>query len=167
MSILSIESFGDIIITTGPQPTIRLNIINMEDFPDIDIILVYECMATEKDIPYFFIGTVSTMIYDACPGSLYAVKKDYLKSIKKFNKNDTNMVKTNISINAKTYVKAIPDNPVKSLTIGFEILGFDNSSLVLHKASHTSSYYDHRRSMTTEKFKYEGDASNLRKNFWE
>ena len=165
MSILSIESFGDIIITKSAQPDVAVRIANMDDFPDIDLIIVYECVATERvrrawePIDSF----ATNFISPSCPALICAVKKDYLKH-NSFDKNDANIIKSNISINAKTYSN--PDNKILMIDMHFEILGFDDSSLVLHNKMHSSHYYESGKRATIEEFKYDGDASNLRKSFW-
>ena len=101
ISILSIESFGDIIITKSSKPAISACITNLNDFPEIQIIVVYECLATEKFKPsWYSLDMIPLLIYDACPFTLYAVKKGYLndKDRKDINLNDSeNVVKTNIS----------------------------------------------------------------------
>ena len=167
MSILSIESFGDIIIPKSPQPDVNVRITNMSDFPDIDLIIVYECVATGgvrrvwEPIDSFVIS--SNFISPSCPALICAVKKGYLQQ-NSFDQNDANIIKSNISINAKAYSK--PDNNIIMIDMYFEILGFDDSSLILHNKMHVSHYHERGKRATIEEFEQEGDVPNLRKSFW-
>ncbi|MDR2037787.1 MAG: hypothetical protein LBQ60_07685 [Bacteroidales bacterium] len=168
LAILSVRSYGDIILTEPQSFEICINIKGLDDYPDIALIGFRDCMALWSNSKKAYVVDPNTCLglSKSCPLTLYAVKKSYLEKKKDVNdidlKKDKNVIKSSITIDMNDF--NIDRSSVKSMDVNFNIAGFDKTSMVLYKASQVIQYKDGRPD-SVESFEYEGDLSKLRKKF--
>ena len=142
LAILTIKVYGDIIPEYYyPSVKICVKIENLEDYPDIAIIGLSDCVAIFFKPKANTVDTNSCLeVQKACPLTFYAVKKDYLreKGIENINwKKDKNVRKSDVTVIAK---KTRVSSGTEALEMNFAIAGFDENSMVMYQVSETRKY---------------------------
>ena len=188
--ILTINSYGDIIMPQRQPVSVYVKINNLNDYPDIVIIGLNDCLAASNSNKAFIVEPDSfLLIHKSCPLKLYAVEKSYFekKGIEKIKwGEDKNVRESNLIFSEKVLeetenmgeVVSSPDTAetdgvivvwgvgrraVHTKEMTFNIAGFDDTSMVMYKTTQIDKY--HRRSDDVRNFEYEGDLSKLRKEF--
>ena len=192
LTVLTINSYGDVIITQRQPVKICVKINNLTDYPDIVIIGINDCLAASMSKKAFIVVPDSFLvIHKACPLKLYAVKKSYFEK-KGINKikwgKDKNVIESNIifsenvleEIENKGEIVNSPktDNDGNIVVWGgggrlhtkemiFNIAGFDDTSMIMYKTTQIDKYDKNNggRPDSVRNFNYEGDLSKLQKGF--
>ena len=164
LAVLTINSYGDVIVPKYPPAKVYMKINNLNDYPDIVIIGVYICSVVFKSNKAFILEPDSLLeIHKSCPFKLYAVKKSYFekKGIKKIKwEKDENVIESNLLFSGKF----TPFFPIHTVEMNFIIAGFNDTSMVMHQATHILKYSD-GRSDDVRNYDYKGDLSKLQKGF--
>lgn len=156
---------SDVIIVEPTPATLCVRFLNIENFPSISLVGMYDYDSFWKSNDYFLINSNNCeFIEKNYPMTIYAVKKDYLK-----NKDvddidydhESNVRKANLTIDTKYY-----KDDYKDLTIemGINIAGFSDNNLILYKSYLKLKYWNNTPD-SIQYFKYNGDMSKLKKEF--
>jgi hypothetical protein len=163
--IISIRINGDVIIAENSPSTICARIINLDEYPEISLIGFYDCLAISGSNKAIVFRSITCLnINRFCPLTLCAVKKKYLnkKHLEDIDwKKDTNVIKSNLTINTRTYNIS---KSVLNILIEYKIAEFSNSSLFLYKTKQTLKYKDQRPD-SVEYFTIKGDLSKPNSDF--
>lgn len=147
---------GDIIIT-GPTPAkICVRINNLNDFPDIAVIGLSDCVALSNSNKAYRVEPDSFLkVYKSCPLSLYVMKVNYLKNVDldkiDWNK-DENVKKLNLTVNANSF----NSNDCSAVIIDYNLASFKDTTLYLYKTEITYKYKD-KRPDAVQSFKNDAD----------
>ncbi|MDD5186253.1 MAG: hypothetical protein PHS84_13415 [Paludibacter sp.] len=164
LAILTTKSQGDIIIA-GQPAAIHARIINLNDYPDIAVFSVWDCLAVPKPIQSNRVESGSWIrMHILCPITLYAVKNKYIENldVKEINwKDDQNILKSNLTIEGTT--SDLPKS-VRVVEIDYKIAGFNDTLMVLYKSKQVYKYGKFQPD-SVKYFDYEGDLSKIRQNF--
>ena len=138
--VISVSVKGDIMpINRVMQAVIYARLQNIVDYPEITVIGFREGYVFAKTKKAFEIKSGSYfMIQKFFPITFYAVKKDYLskKDINEIDwKNDKNVLKSNLTIDVKTFKEK---TPIKMVQLDFKIVGFTDSTIIINKSGQTN-----------------------------
>ncbi len=165
--ILTTNSQGDIIITKSHTRNSH-KIINLNDYPEITVFVVYK----DKNFPQFAhmgfsrvykSGVIRKHVF--CSMELFAVKKEYLENVddKDIDWEDKkNVIKSNITILPDSDKTDLQD--IREAEHSYNIVGFSDTTMVLYKAKQVCKYKNKQPDLV-QYCDYEGDLSKLYQNF--
>ena len=170
VTITSISSFGDIIITKSFPNRICVKVNNLNDFPDIAVIGVSECLAPFTKDQVDIIDSISCLnINKLYPFTFYAVKKAYLekKGINNINwKKDKNVKKSNVAINPDDFKHVDWNAKIDVVELHLDIAGYDkDEAAFIFYLSKRIVKYDRNIPDDVKTYNFEGDFSKLKKSF--
>ena len=137
LAVLTIRVYGDIVMIDY-IPRICVKIENLNDYPDIVVIGLSDCLAASRPNAGKVDSTAGLHVHKTCQITFYAAKKDYLekKSIYKINwKKDKNVMKSSMTFDAKTL-----RSDIESADIYFHIAGFSEDSMIMHQIREDIKY---------------------------
>lgn len=155
-------SFGDVIPSNAHYVEKCVKITNADDYQDISLIGVIFSVGGDNDC---YLISSSMCLYKGYKFNafyVYAVSNNYLagKDIQELDwNNDKNAYRSCIDINP--YYGYIADsNPLSAVEEYYEIMGFTDTTVVLHKWKEINKYNNGTPDSVTA-FEYEGDLSSL------
>ena len=141
--ILTTRLHGDVIIIEATQAKICTKITNLNDFPEIVVVGLTDCVALPKSKRAFRVKNNSCIkVHKSCPVSLYAMSMDYFKEHDldeiEWDK-DSNVQKLNISLKEKYF----NSYDYSSATVDLNLAHYKDSIYYLYKSKLTYKYkYD-------------------------
>ena len=135
--LFSANSFGDIIITSPNSARINVRINNLNDFPDVAVVGLIDCVALSKSNMVYKVESGDfLMLHRSCPVSLYVMKATYLEDVD-LNKidwaKDKNVKKMNLTINGNTF----NSKDYSSLFIDYNLACYKDTTFYLYKTMTT------------------------------
>ena len=144
LALFATRLHGDIIIVKTTQNKIYVRIKNLNEFPDIAVIGLSDCIAFPKsNKAYRVISSSRLEVNKSCPISLYVVKLDYLiqKDLDEIDWNkDKNVQKLTLSVKANSF----NTYNFSSVEIDFNIASQNESIYYLYKTKMTYKYQNER-----------------------
>jgi len=140
--VICVRIHSDVLYSKPIQPAqICASVQNLSNYPNIALIGFTEGFALSKPNVVFNIKSGSYfMIQIYNPITLYAVKMEYLEKMGIHGidwKNDKNVMKSNLTISAKSFkVKPL----IYMVKLDYRIAGFTDSTIVLYKYAQTSCF---------------------------
>jgi len=147
------------------KAVVCVQIENLADYPDISVIGLPMNMVYKKSISAFELKPgASYLIQRFCPITIYAINRDYLKTVGIDNidwENDKHVIKSNLVIDAK---ESIEKTPIIMVQLNYKIAGFLDSKIVIYKSGKTVIFKDDKPTFV-QKYGYSGDKSKLRQKY--
>jgi len=162
LCILYKISYCDVILPNTHYVSKCVQIINVNDYPDISLLGVINCLADGQST--YLIGPTTCLHngYRFTCLTIFAVNKSYLagKDITKIDWcKDKNAFKTDIQIDpGGAYVDN--SNLIYSIKQYYRIVGFTDSSVVIYKCLEVD-YFDNGSIAVSSVAKYRGDSTKL------
>lgn len=156
---------GDIVMTgVTPRVKIYVSLLNPDKLPGYKIIGLTQIMIDNarprpfivEEKKYYHSQFIQTV-------SFVAVKESYLNG-KNLNdidwQNDKNVIKPNLKVHPADHAFS---NHIENMKIDYTVIGFTDTSMVLHRSSDLFQFRDKNRADSICKYEYKGDLKGLTK----
>lgn len=168
LTILTIRVYGDVILILYSPAKVFVKIENLNEYPEIEIVGITNCLAFSKPEVYVFGSTPRVKVHKACPLVFYAVKKKYLleKGIENIDWNkDKNVRRCNKPIDTEEFHSEYPN--VEMREVAFNIVGFDEDSMVMNLTSSIDKFNNNSKPNIVKYFNSHEDLQSFLQQYRE